>query len=200
MFVPCALAWVLIASDGPSRVRVRHAALVLLPIVLLVGGWMARNWRVVGAPVLTTEAGESLYLGNGPLTFTHFPEESIDLSYGEFETLPSDEQRRLESLAGQDVALDALLRQWALDYIAAHPAGVAWAAVRKLWVSASAQLSPARSPIVQWGFRAVFLPVHVLAIIGFLRAHPRGARTPSPARSCSPSSRRRRCSGRTPAT
>lgn len=170
LFVPGALLWVLVFSGSSARARARHAVLVALPVALLVGAWMARNRVVVGAPVLTTEGGEALFLGNGPLTFTHFPRESIDLAYNEFERLPPDDYAALEALQGQDVARDNMMRAWAIEFIAAHPATVARGAVRKLWVAASAELSPAREPLVQWGYRLLFLPVHVLAVVGAWRA------------------------------
>ena len=166
VFAPLAIAWTLAAGGGSRRDRLRSAMLVALPLVILMGGWMTRNWIVVGAPVLTTEAGEGLFLGNGPLTFTHFPDRSIDLAYDEFERLAPEAQDTLQRLEGQDVARDAVLRAWALDYIAANPAQVVWGGARKLWVIASAQLSPAREPLVQWGYRLLFLSIHALALVG----------------------------------
>jgi 4-amino-4-deoxy-L-arabinose transferase-like glycosyltransferase len=174
LFVPLTIAWAIAAARGPWPARLKTALVMTLPIVLLLGGWMVRNWRVAGAPVLTTEGGEALYFGNSPLTFRHFPGRSIDLSAGEIERLPAVEQQMLASLTGQDVALDRLYRRMALDYIAANPAATATGAIRKLWVTASAELSPARDSFVQWGYRAVFLPLHLLAIIGAWHARGRG--------------------------
>jgi 4-amino-4-deoxy-L-arabinose transferase-like glycosyltransferase len=174
LFVPLTIAWAIVAVRGPWPARVKTAIALLLPIVLLLGGWMVRNWRVAGAPVLTTEGGEALYFGNSALTFRHFPGRSIDLTAGEIERLPVAEQQMLASLAGEDVALDRRYRRMALDYIAANPAATASGAIRKLWVAASAELSPARERVVQWGYRAVFVPLHLLAIIGAWHARGRG--------------------------
>jgi hypothetical protein len=166
LFVPLVIVWALAVGGATSRDRSRAAIVLALPIVLLVGAWTMRNWRTVGSPVLTTEAGESLYFGNSPLTFTHFPTESVDLTAGELERLPPEMYQALERLEGQDVARDNLFRQMALDYIAAHPGSVAWGGLRKLWVVASAEFSPARGPAVQWAYRIVYLPLHVLALVG----------------------------------
>jgi 4-amino-4-deoxy-L-arabinose transferase-like glycosyltransferase len=174
LFVPLAIVWASAAARGPWPARLKTAMLMTLPIVVLLGGWMVRNWRVAGAPVLTTEGGEALYFGNSSLTFRHFPERSIDLTAGEIERLPAGEQRMLASLAGQDVALDRLYRRLALDYIAANPTATTVGAICKLWVTASAELSPAREPFIQWGYRAVFVPLHLLAIIGAWQARGRG--------------------------
>lgn len=170
VFIPFVIVWALAGGGVNSRDRSRAAIVVALPIVLLVGAWTMRNWRMVGAPVLTTEAGESLYFGNSPLTFTHFPAESVDLTAEEFDRLPPEISQAVERLEGQDVARDNLFRQMALDYIAAHPGSVAWGSLRKLWVVASAQLSPARGPVVQWAYRIVYLPMHILTLVGLWHA------------------------------
>ena len=69
LFIPFAIAWVILAQhQAPWRERVLRGGPVAAPVVLLLGGWMARNARVVGAPVLTTEAGLSLWLANSAAT------------------------------------------------------------------------------------------------------------------------------------
>ncbi|MFN0142087.1 MAG: hypothetical protein ACKVP6_01400, partial [Mycobacterium sp.] len=79
----------------------------------------------------------------------------------------------LESLDGDEVALDRAFRDLALEYIAAHPVRTAVGAARKVWVAAAAQFSPAREPLEQWGYRLVFLPLHLLAFAGAWRARHR---------------------------
>ena len=174
LLVPVAIAWVIVAAPGAWTTRARMALLVALPIVVMSGGWMARNWRLVGAPVLTTEGGEGLYFGNSPLTFLHFPERSIDLTAGEIERLPAPARHALARLSGDDLAVDRLYRGWAIDYILANPLGTARGALSKVWVVVAAQLSPGREPLYQWGYRAWFLPLHLLAVVGAWRARGRG--------------------------
>jgi hypothetical protein len=169
--LPFVVLWVAIAA--PRRAA-RAALLVALPIVLLLGGWVLRNWAAVGAPVLSTESGESLYLGNSALTFRYFPTRSIDLTKGESDVIPASHRDLVERATGREVFLDRLYREWAFDYITAHPAAVARGGLRKLWVVASAELSPAREqPWLQWGYRAFFLPLHLLALIGAWRVRDR---------------------------
>lgn len=169
-FVPCALAWVALAGGPDRRIRLRAAAIVLLPVVLLLGGWMGRNWRVVGSPVLTTEAGERLWYANNPWTFSHFPVRSIDLTAGELAQMPAEEREQIDSFRGSEVEQDRMIAGKALDYMTADPGRTAVFAMRKLWVAASAQLSPARSWIVQLGYAGLFLPVHLLALVGLWRS------------------------------
>lgn len=171
LFVPLALAWAGLAVSGDRRARTRAVALVALPLVVLLGGWVARNWRLVGAPVLTTEGGEQLWYGNNPWTFSHFPVRSIDLTGGELILkMPADARERLEQFQGTEAERDAVVAGWAVDYMTADPARTARAVSRKLWVAASAQLSPARGAVVQLGYAALFLPVHLLALFSVWRS------------------------------
>jgi hypothetical protein len=172
LFAPMAIAW----GVAVSATRVKTAVALSVPVLVLAGGWMVRNDRLVGAPVLTLEGGEALYFGNSPLTFTHFPRESIDLTAGEIETLPVTSRTALEALTADDAERDRLYRRWAVDYIRAEPLAVAWGAVRKLWVVVSAELSPERGPLVQWGYRLTFLTLHLLAIAGAVGAGGRDHR------------------------
>jgi 4-amino-4-deoxy-L-arabinose transferase-like glycosyltransferase len=171
IFLPCAEAWALLAPGLSWRVRVRHAVLVLLPMVFLIGGWTVRNWRAVGAPVLTTEAGESLWVANNEWTFSHFPVQSIDLSAGEaYRRLGAWQQQELDKRQGSEVARDRLLAKWGLEYAAAHPWRTLGNGLRKIWMAASAELSPARAPALQFGYALLFTPVHLLAGIGLWRS------------------------------
>ena len=171
LLLPAALAWVAFATTGAWVVRARRTALVAVPIVLLVGGWVGRNWRIEGAPVLTTESGVSLWVGNNKYTFSHFPQESIDLSAADaFRAITTDQRAAIVATNGKPVARDRLLREWAGEAIAADPAATAWNAVRKIGIAVSATFTPARSPLVQLGYAAFFLPIHALAPWGLWRS------------------------------
>jgi len=170
LVVPAVLAWAVVATGGAWRERLRRAACIGLPVALLVGGWTLRNWHAVGAPVLTTEAGESLWVANNQWAMAHFPKESIDLSLADsYAGMTPAEQAAFGRVSGSEVARDRLLRDWAVADIAAHPILTLANAARKVWVSASAELSPARGPWTQWGYRLLFLPIHLLAALAFWR-------------------------------
>jgi 4-amino-4-deoxy-L-arabinose transferase-like glycosyltransferase len=164
LVVPAAMAWAVVGAGPTLRVRARSALLVALPLICLLGGWVARNARVVGAPVLTTEGGESLWIANNPWAMAHFPAESIDLSLADsYGGMTAGQRGAYERVSGSEVARDRLLRMWAVDYMAAHPGMTLANGARKLWVSASAELSPARGALLQWGYALVFVPIHLLA-------------------------------------
>jgi len=168
LIVPGVLAWACWRAGRSLRVRLTHAALISLPMVVLIGGWLVRNDRVVGAPVLTTVAGESLWTANNAVTLDRFPAQSIDLTKQDaYEALTADERAALARRGGDDVAVDRLLEKWGGEFMWAHPATIAKYALVKVAVPLLAYLSPARRPIVQVLFALVYLPVHVLAVLAF---------------------------------
>jgi 4-amino-4-deoxy-L-arabinose transferase-like glycosyltransferase len=165
LFAPFAILWAIGAGGRDWPRRLQAAAMVAIPMVLLVGAWTVRNWQVSGAPVLTTEGGERLWFANNPRTFANFPQRSIDLTADELmEIVPADTRAMLDNFHGSEPERDALVRGWAIDYMTADPRRTVTGALRKIWVAASAQLSPARSPVVQAGYAIVFLPIHALAL------------------------------------
>lgn len=173
MFLPFALIGVAFGHTSWRRGG-RSAMLVLLPVVLLVGGWMWRNLHTVGSPVLTTESGVSLWVANNPWTFSHFPERSIDLSVREsYARLNATDHQTLAAFSDDVVAYDRQLGRWGMDFIRQHPADALRGAARKLWVVVAAQYSPARGLLVQTGYFAIFAAVHVMAAIGLWQSRRR---------------------------
>jgi len=137
---------------------------------MLVGGWMARNWFVVGAPVLTTESGVSLWVANNPVTNAFLPQRSVDEIYdAAYARLPEDRKLVLAS-AGSELEADRLLWRWAIEHMRANPGPTAMTMVRKVGWSFSGQLSPAKEPWIQWGYAAFSIPLHALALLGWWRS------------------------------
>lgn len=170
VFLPIAILWVGVPSAPGGRWRIRQAVTVAMPIVLLVGGWMARNWLVVGAPVLTTEAGVSLWLANNPVTLAYLPNRSVDEIYDvAYAGLPEQRKRLLGSTTGE-LEVDRLFWQWATEYMRENPGQTAVSMVRKVAWSFSGQLSPKREWWVQWGYAAFFVPLQALALVGWWRS------------------------------
>ena len=170
LILPGVLAWACWRAGRSWPVRVTHAALLALPVVVLIGAWLVRNDRVVGAPVLTTVVGESLWTANNAVTLNRFPAQSIDVTKQDaYDALSADERAALAHLAGDDVAVDRLLETWGRDFMLAHPARIAGYAAVKVAVPVLAYLSPARRPIVQVLFALTYLPVHLLAVVAFWR-------------------------------
>jgi hypothetical protein len=166
LFAPLAVLWA-------WRSSWRQGLLTLMPILLLVGGWVTRNWLVTGAPVLTTESGLSLWVANHPATLDFYPERSIDLvTPVAFDTLPPERQRALS--AASEVDADRLMAGWAIEYMLANPGRTAVNMIRKVAWAFSGRLSPAREGIIQPGFALVFVPLSGLALLGLWRSRHQG--------------------------
>jgi Dolichyl-phosphate-mannose-protein mannosyltransferase len=169
--LPAAALWVLVTAWGALDGAWRRIVAVGLPMVLLIGLWLLRNFLIVGAPVLTTERGSSLWWGNSPVTMQYFPRRSIDLAAAASVGILSAEQRKdLEAAGSNEIAVDRLLGQWGAAYVRDHPWVTAGRALRKLAVVAGAELSPARSLLVQAGYTLVYGSLQVLAAVGLWRA------------------------------
>lgn len=171
LLLPCVLVWLAFAGEGEVGARLRRAALVAVVLLLMVGGWTLRNWKVVGAPVLSTETGLSLWVANHPLTLARFPQHNIDTVTREaWEQLPPHLQDALN--AASEVSRDDLFAAMAIDHVRADPGRAAGLSLRKLAAGLSGQLSPARDGAAQFAFAAIFVPVHLLAAIGVWLARP----------------------------
>lgn len=170
LFLPLAVLWVAWPSLPGGPWRLRQAVLVSIPLIVLVGGWMVRNWSVTGAPVLTTESGVSLWVANNPVTTEFLPDRSVDEVYDAAYARLPEERKRLLAGAGSELEADRLLWQWAIEYMRANPGRTLIDMVRKVGWSFSGQLSPERAPFIQWSYAAYSVPLHLLAVLGWWRS------------------------------
>lgn len=175
LIVPAAVLWTALAF-GPGTDRLRATVAMALPVAVLVGGWAVRNWSIVGAPVLTSESGESFWVANHALTLEFLPERSIDQAKTQaYAALPKARAQSLVSLGRDEVARDRLLARWGWEYVREQPWRVLQGAVGKVWSAVSGQLSPARGPVESWSYRVVFASVQVLALLGWWRVRRDGS-------------------------
>ena len=94
----------------------RLALVCLLPIVVVLGGWTARNQRLLGHPVLvSTNGGYNLWLGNHP---------GVSAGTGNrIQALGMEEEAaRVWALPGNEATRDSVFARLALGYIRADPA------------------------------------------------------------------------------
>ncbi len=163
--LPAAAVWITVIATGRPDAWRRIAA-VCAPLALLVGCWVLRNALVVGAPVLTTETGISLWVANSPVLMEYFPRVSIDrVTVASTALLSTDQQAELAA-ARDEVARNRVFTRWGLAYMVERPWATARRMLRKVTVVAWAELSPARGPLVQAGYTAVYGTVQLLAAIG----------------------------------
>lgn len=176
LLLPAAGLWVLVSGRHSLSTALRNAILVALPATLLIGGWVVRNWTLTGAPVLTTESGESLWAANNAWTFDYLPTRSIDLAVGRSYTeLQGAELEAFRPLIGYELKSDRFLGQLGWTWIRQHPSTAAWRAVRKVWMPLNGRISPARGASDSFGYAAFFMPVHLAAFVGLVSAWRRSA-------------------------
>lgn len=176
LFIPVALAWVWFAwREEHWRERLVGAGLVAAPVVLLLGAWVLRNVRVVGAPVVTTEAGLSLWVANNGTTMEILPNQTIDLVEERARSrLSLPLRRRIRALADRRVALDRLYARLAMEYVSNRPRQVLVAATQKVLLSFAGWLSPVRDWPSQAVYLMIFGPLNGLALVGLWRARNAG--------------------------
>lgn len=109
---------------APRLAKQRLIALgVVLSVALLVATpWMLRNWYVIGAPVLNTNGGFNLYLGNNPAATGFF----VGIQY----TPRGPTWHELRRTAGELEASRTLKRE-AISWIKDHPKEFVLLALKK---------------------------------------------------------------------
>jgi hypothetical protein len=172
LFVPFALGWIAVSARGAAGRRLINVCWAALGIVLVLGPWLVRTWRITGAPVIYSNVGFSLWTSNHRLTFYYFPERSIDdAGESEFEDLTADEKSEL--LATGD-AQGIRESRWYWDkgmvFIRSHPALTLWRALYKIWIAFSPRFSPAKGWLFQVIYCVFYFPLFVLSGIGFWQA------------------------------
>lgn len=108
----CPLAW-------PQRLGL--GLLLLLCASLVTSPWLARNTRLIGAPVLNTNAGFNLYTGNNPAATGWY------MSIADTPRGPSWNALREQG----EVQASETLKQEALEWIRSHPSEFAALALKK---------------------------------------------------------------------
>jgi 4-amino-4-deoxy-L-arabinose transferase-like glycosyltransferase len=89
--------------------------------ILSVAPWLIQVYRLTGSVTLSTQSGFFLWLGNNPYTFSHYPQESIDVSEATaLAALTSNEESELETYQGNEARVDDWFWQKGLAYIRNH--------------------------------------------------------------------------------
>jgi hypothetical protein len=115
-FAAVAIVWLL----WRRRVRAGLACALLLAATVLP--WVWRNAVVIGDPTLSTETGIEFWAGNSGFLFTHFPQESSDVSKSEAtDSLTAQDHAELDPIQYNEAASDHWYFHKGLAYIRAHP-------------------------------------------------------------------------------
>lgn len=123
VLVPLSVVALASGGDRPWRLKARHALLASVTATVLLAPWLYRNDVVLGSPVLNTNGGFNLYLGNNPA------------ATGMFESVAKTPLGKLwQGLRARmgEVRANTRLEHAALAYMAQHPLATARLDVKKL--------------------------------------------------------------------
>lgn len=166
------LFWAVIwGMSGTISNRLKKAAFLVLAVVLMLGPWLIYTYRVTGAPVITSQNGLALWMGNNPYTFSHYPAESMDRSAAEARrNLSPADRAEMAQRAGDEIAESNWLWDRGLQFIVANPGHFVTSALRKIAAGFSWRLNPYRSWPVETAYFISYVPVAILGIVGMVLA------------------------------
>jgi 4-amino-4-deoxy-L-arabinose transferase-like glycosyltransferase len=166
------LLWCLLwGASGRLSDRLRKSSLLALAALLILGPWLFYTYRVTGIPVISTETGLALWVGNNPDTFSHYPAASIDRSRDEaMRHLSVTDTARLAALAKDEGARSNWYMHRALAFMRANPSAALTGAVRKIAAGFSSRLNPYRERLAQAAYFVGYFPVAVLGLLGMALA------------------------------
>ena len=166
-FALFAIAWLALPGAGwrPSRRGMAMSLTGLAATLLTLSPWLVRAHELTGRWTLGTEFGAAVFAGNHPLTFSHFPRESIDLSRaGVFASLTPADRAELAQLSGDEAGQSDWFLQRGVEWIAHHPGAALKGAARKL-AAAFGPLPVPRHGLLGDAVHALsFFPILLLAL------------------------------------
>ena len=181
--VALALAW----APAPARDRVTLSVLLLAAAAAVAAPWMVRNMQVIGAPVLNTNGGFNLYLGNNPAATGFFMSIADTPRGATWQALRKDgEVQASETLKTEAIAW---IKDHPAEFVALGlkkaayfwtppfhegkgPASTAETAVRILWaIQFVALIAAALGSLFLASLRSRSLAILWLAIAGYTAVH-----------------------------
>ena len=172
-----ALIWTAVwGVRGGFRTRLLKTSILLLAILITVGPWLIRTYRLTGAAVLSSQTGRALWIGNNPETFSAYPTGSIDQSTANARNaLPEADKAELERLQADEIQTSNWYARRAVTFIRAHPWLTAKRDFRKLEAGFSWRLNPIREPLAQAAYATFYVPIAILGMMGmFVERRNRG--------------------------
>ena len=164
-FAVLAIAWLALPACGwrPTRRAAVMSLTSLAATLLVLTPWLTRAHDLTGRWTLGTEFGAAVFAGNHPLTFSHFPRESIDLSRAAvFASLtPAD---RTEIARRDEAAQSDWYLGRGVEWVARHPVAALGGSMRKL-AAAFGPLPVPRKGLLGDSVHALsFFPMLLLAL------------------------------------
>lgn len=160
--------WALLAPAAWWEKRTREWLLTLAIALLVAAPWMARNYFVIGRPLLTTtHGGYTLWLGQNPTYYEHVVVGKSDRwPDGVFEEWTIRNGRETEGMP--ETQKDAYFRKRATDWMTEHPAQAARSIAYRAWSlwRPAPQMGPSALRLACGAFS---LALYALAFLGLTR-------------------------------
>jgi len=161
LLIPFWLAW---------QKRTRAGMVCAFLLFLTIAPWLWRNYVRTGVPTLSTETGEQLWNGNNGFLFTHYPQESSDLSKADaLNALATADQQHLQQIENNEELTSRWFLHKALDYIRAHPGRTVIDGFRKVEAAFYWLPSPRRGRLADLVYAFSYGPVILLGLWGMWR-------------------------------
>ncbi len=108
-----------------------------------------------------------MWIGNNGNTFSHYPEEPIDLSETEaWRAFAMWELERIWDLSADEISLSRWFFKRGLDFIAQNPGDTLMRMMNKVWAGFSWNFSPVKERLMQWVYFTSYFPILVLGVTG----------------------------------
>ncbi len=174
-FVFLALGWLLYSAFHTLRNRLRTLLWLTLSFAITLSPWLAKSQIVVGGPLMNNHVGLYLWLTNNPYTFSHYPNESMDLSSkAAWNALTPEEGNEIQELSAQGGwALENWFARRAIAYIITYPDLFLKGLLVKVWTAYSWVLSPQKDALFQTVYFISYFPILVLGAVGIFHTHRR---------------------------
>jgi 4-amino-4-deoxy-L-arabinose transferase-like glycosyltransferase len=151
----------------PRGRRLSTCLVCAAAVVLAVSPWLVRSYWLTGTPALSTQSGFFLWVGNNPYTFSHYPNESIDVSQrAALEALSPQENAEIEALDANEAAVDQWFLRKGLAYMRENPWQTVVNGVRKIGAAFCWLPSPRRSFWPNLVYLLSYAPVMILGLWG----------------------------------
>lgn len=168
-FGALAIIW---AGSRPGRITIERLLSVSLFVASLgatLAPWLVRNIVVLGSPILTSQTGRFLWIGNNAYTFAYYPSQSIDRSEAEaWRALAPEELEEIRVLANNEIGQQDWFFNKGIEFIGQHPLLTLWGALKKNWVAFSWNFSPAKERWPQLVYFFSYTPILVLGLVGLI--------------------------------
>ena len=165
-FAVLAPLWLVIPARPtaiPRRRRFLTCLLCASAVVLMVSPWLVRSYWLTGSPALSTQSGYFLWVGNNPYTFSHYPNESIDVSeQAALDAFSPEENSQIEALGTNEALLDQWFLIKGLDYSGEHPWQTFANGLRKISAAFSWLPSPRHSFWANLAYLLSYMPIMLL--------------------------------------